>query len=138
MKARDDRTVATVRLILAVLKDRDIAVRSQGNMEGIGDDEILTMLQSMIKQRNESIALYEKGGRQELADQEKQEIGVIEQFLPTQLGEEEMSKVITDVIADLEAKTLKDMGRVMGTLKERYPGQMDFAKASAAVKEQLG
>lgn len=137
MKARDDRTTTTVRLILAVLKDRDIAARTQGSMEEISDDEILLMLQSMIKQREESIAAYEKGGRQDLAQQEREEITVIEQFLPTQLSGDEMTAAITEVITEVEAKSLKDMGRVMGTLKERYPGRMDFGKASAEVKKQL-
>lgn len=137
MKARDDRTTTTVRLILAVLKDRDIAARSEGSMEEISDDEILLMLQSMIKQRQESIAAYEKGGRKDLAQQEQEEIAVIEQFLPTQLGGDEIVEAITEVIADVEAKNLKDMGRVMSTLRERYPGRMDFGKASAEVKKQL-
>ncbi|MFQ5619738.1 MAG: GatB/YqeY domain-containing protein [Rhodospirillales bacterium] len=138
MKAKETRTIATIRLILAALKDRDIAARGKGNLEGIDDDGILAMLQSMIKQRRESIALYENGGRVELARQEAEEITVIEQFLPRQLGEDEMAEAIMAVIQDVEAKSLKDMGRTMAALKERYAGRMDFAKASAQVKEQLG
>ncbi len=138
MKAKEVRTVATVRLILAALKDRDIAARGKGNLDGIGEDEIRLMLQSMIKQRRESIALYEKGGRLELAGEEAEEIQIIQRFLPAPLGDDEMAAAISGVIAEAEAKSLKDMGRVMATLKERYAGRMDFAKASATVKEQLG
>lgn len=138
MKAKETRTVATVRLILAALKDRDIAARGKGNLEGIDEDGILAMLQSMIKQRRESIALYEKGGRLELAQQEAEEITVIEQFLPRQLGEDEMAEAVKTVIQEVDAKSLKDMGRTMAALKERYAGRMDFHKASAQVKEQLG
>ncbi len=138
MKAKETRTIATVRLILAALKDRDIAARGKGNLEGIDEDGILAMLQSMIKQRRESIVLYEKGQRLDLARQEAEEITVIEQFLPRQLGEDEMAEAIMAVIGDVEAKSLKDMGRTMAALKERYAGRMDFHKASARVKEQLG
>jgi uncharacterized protein len=138
MKAKEGRTVATIRLILAALKDRDIAARAKGNLDGIGEDDIRLMLQSMIKQRRESIALYENGGRLELAEGETEEIEIIQRFLPAPLGEEEMAEAITGVIAEAEAKSLKDMGRVMAALKERYAGRMDFAKASATVKAQLG
>ncbi|MCZ6467372.1 MAG: GatB/YqeY domain-containing protein [Alphaproteobacteria bacterium] len=138
MKAKETRTLATVRLILAALKDRDIAARGKGNLEGIDEDGILAMLQSMIKQRRESITLYEKGGRLELARQEAEEITVIEQFLPRQLGEDEMAEAVKTVIQEVEAKSLKDMGRTMAALKERYAGRMDFHKASAQVKERLG
>ena len=138
MKAREVHTVSTVRLILAALKDRDIAARGKGNLEGIGDDEIRLMLQSMIKQRRESVALYEKGGRLELAEQEADEIGIIERFLPTQLGEDEMVAAIASAIAEIDAKSLKDMGRAMAALKQKYAGRMDFAKASAMVKARLG
>ncbi|MCH6589875.1 MAG: GatB/YqeY domain-containing protein [Proteobacteria bacterium] len=138
MKAKETRTIATVRLILAALKDRDIAARGKGNLDGIDEDGILAMLQSMIKQRRESITLYEKGGRLELARQEAEEITVIEQFLPRQLGEDEMAEAVKTVIQEVEAKSLKDMGRTMAALKERYAGRMDFHKASAQVKERLG
>ena len=138
MKERNERSVSTLRLILAALKDQDIAARGKGNMEGLTDDQILSLLQSMIKQRRESIKLYEQGGRMELAQREAEEIGVIEEFLPEQMNDDEMAAVITAIIGEVGATSLKDMGKAMGALKEQYPGQMDFAKASAMVKERLG
>ncbi|HLF58204.1 MAG TPA: GatB/YqeY domain-containing protein [Alphaproteobacteria bacterium] len=140
LKARDERRVSTVRLILAALKDRDIAARGPGagGREEIPNEEILNLLQTMIKQRRDSIALYAKGGRQDLVDQETQEIKVIEEFLPTQLSDKEMAEAVKATIESIGATTLKDMGRTMAALKERYAGQMDFAKASAIVKQQLG
>lgn len=138
LKDQDQRAVSTVRLIMAALKDRDIAARSKGNTEGIGEDEILQMLQTMVKQRRESIEMYEKGGRLELAEQERDEITIIERFLPQQLGEAEIGAAVEQVIADVGAGGLKDMGKVMSTLRERYAGQMDFGKASALVKKKLG
>ena len=138
MRERDAATVSTLRLILAALKDRDIAARPKGNSTGIGDDEILGMLQGMIKQRRESIALYEKGGRADLVDKETQEIVVIERFLPKQMDESAMAQAIAALVKELGAASVKDMGRVMGELKARYSGQMDFAKASGLVKQQLG
>ena len=137
MKEKNERSVSTLRLILAALKDRDIAARTKGNKEGLSDDEILGLLQSMIKQRRESIQLYEKGGRMELAQQEAEEIAVIEEFLPEQMSGEEMAAVISGIIGEVEAESLKEMGKVMTALKDQYPGQMDFAKASAMVKERL-
>ena len=137
LKAKDQRTLSTVRLILAAIKDRDIAARTRGTGEGITDDEILALLQSMIKQRHESIALYEQGGRLELAQQEAEEIEVIKRFLPVQMEEAEQVNAVDDTIAELKAESLKDMGRVMAALKERYAGRMDFAKASALVKGRL-
>jgi uncharacterized protein YqeY len=137
MKAKSERALATLRLILAALKDRDIAARTKGGGDMIGDDEILQMLQSMIKQRRESIALYEQGGRLELAQQEAEEIEVIQRFLPRQMSDEEVSAAVAATIQDLEATGLKDMGRVMTALRERFAGQMDFGKASQAVKTQL-
>jgi uncharacterized protein YqeY len=138
MKERDQRRLSTVRLILAALKDRDIAARGSGNPEGIADPEILRLLQGMVKQRRESIALYEQGGRAELAQQEREEIAVIEGFLPKQLSEAELDAAVREAIAAAGAQGAKDMGRVMTVLKERHAGQMDFAKASAVVKKQLG
>lgn len=138
MLAKDARTVSTLRLILAALKDRDIAARGKGATEAISDEEIMQMLQSMVKQRRDSIAMYEQGGRLELAEQEAEEIKIIEQFLPRQLGEDEMRNAVNDVITEIGAGGLKDMGRTMGVLRERYAGRMDFAKASALVKQQLG
>jgi len=138
MKEKDGRSVSTLRLILAALKDRDIAARSKGNQDGVSDDEVLGLLQSMIKQRRESIELYEKGGRMELAQGEAEEISVIEKFLPEQMSEEEMATVITGVVGEVGAESLKDMGKVMTALKEQFAGRMDFGKASAIVKERLG
>ena len=138
MKEKNERSVSTLRLILAALKDQDIAARGKGNKEGLSDDQILSLLQSMIKQRRESIKLYEQGGRMELAQREAEEIGVIEEFLPEQMSHDEMAIVITRIIGEVGAESLKDMGKAMGALKEQYASQMDFAKASAMVKERLG
>lgn len=137
MKAKEEIATSAIRLIQAALKDRDIAARSKGNMDGIGEDEILSMLQSMIKQRRDSIEMYEKGGRPELAEREAQEIDVIEGFLPEQMGDEEASAAIDAVLSELEASSMKDMGRVMAALKERHAGSMDFGKASGTVKAKL-
>jgi uncharacterized protein YqeY len=137
MRARDMAAVGAVRLILAKLKEVDIANRTEANREGVSDDKILSMLQSMIKQRNESITLYEKGGRSDLADKEKAEIAVIERFLPKQMDEVAVEAAVREAVAATGAKTVKDMGGVMAQLKAKYAGQMDFAKASAAVKKVL-
>lgn len=137
MKAKEQHTVGTVRLIMAALKDRDIAARSKGNNDGISEDEILSMLQSMIKQRRESVEMYEKGGRAELAEQEAGEIKVIQTFLPTQMDEAEVNAAVQEAIGDLSATSLKDMGKVMGALKEKFAGRMDFSKASARIKAKL-
>jgi uncharacterized protein YqeY len=138
LKDQDKRAVSTVRLIMAALKDRDIAARGKGNTEGISDDEILQMLQTMVKQRRDSIEMYEQGGRLELAEREREEITIIERFLPQQLGDAEIGAAVDQVIAAVEAGGLKDMGKVMSALRESYAGQMDFGKASALVKEKLG
>ncbi len=137
MRAKDAPVLGTIRLILAALKDRDIAARSKGNYDGIAEDEILQMFNSMIKQRRESITLYEQGGRCELAQKEKEEIVVIERFMPKQMDEAEVVAAVKTAIAAADAKGLKDMGRVMAVLKEKFAGQMDFTKASAAVKQSL-
>lgn len=137
MKAKDSLAVSTLRLILAALKDRDIAGRAKGNSDGISEDEILEMLQKMVRQRRDSIDMYSKGGREELAEREASEIAVIERFLPQALGEDEMRAAIDTVVAELDASSIKDMGRVMAELKQRFAGQMDFGKASAIVKELL-
>jgi len=137
MRARDMTTVGAVRLILAKLKEVDIAARTEASREGVADDRILSMLQGMIKQRNESIVLYEKGARQDLADKEKAEIAVIERFLPRQMDDAAVTAVVAEAVASTGAKTVKDMGGVMAALKAKYAGQMDFAKASAAVKKAL-
>jgi uncharacterized protein YqeY len=137
MRARDMTTVGAVRLILAKLKEVDIAARTEASREGVADDRILSMLQGMIKQRNESVVLYEKGNRPELAEKEKAEIAVIERFLPRQMDEAAVAAAVAEAMAATGAKTVKDMGGVMAVLKGKYAGQMDFAKASAAVKKAL-
>jgi uncharacterized protein YqeY len=137
MKSKDQRAVSTVRLILAALKDRDIAARGKGNTDGIGEEEIGDLLQKMVRQRRESIELYEQGNRQDLAQQEREEIQVIERFLPKQMDEAEMDAAVSAVIAELGAGSIKDMGRVMAALKQRHSGQMDFSKAGALVKQRL-
>ena len=138
MRARDTAGLGTIRLILAKLKEVDIAARTETNREGVPDDRILSMLQGMIKQRHESVALYEKGNRPELADKEKAEITVIERFLPQQLDEAAVEAAIREAIAATGARSIKDMGKVVGQLEAKYAGQIDFSKASAAVKKALG
>jgi uncharacterized protein len=138
MKAKDSCATSTIRLILAALKDRDIAARTQGSDEKLNDDQILEVLQKMVRQRRESIEMYIKGGRQDLADREAREIEVIEGFLPRPLSEAESKSAVSEVISELGASSIKEMGQVMGELKRRYPGRMDFSKASAIVKESLG
>jgi uncharacterized protein len=137
MRAKDQASLGTIRLIIAKLKDVDIAARTEASREGVADDKILSMMQSMIKQRNESIALYEKGGRADLAEKEKAEIAVIERFLPQQMDEAAVEAAVREAIAAAGATSVKDMGGVMAALKAKYAGQMDFAKASAAVKKTL-
>lgn len=137
MRARDMASVGAIRLILAKLKEVDIAARTETSREGVPDDRILSMLQGMIKQRNESVVLYEKGNRPELADKEKAEIAVIERFLPQQMDEAAMEMAVREAVTAAGAKTIKDMGGVMATLTAKYAGQMDFAKASATVKKVL-
>ncbi|MDP2334021.1 MAG: GatB/YqeY domain-containing protein [Reyranella sp.] len=137
MRARDQAALGTIRLILAKLKDVDIAARTETSREGVAEDKILSMMQGMIKQRNESIVLYEKGNRTDLADKEKAEIAVIERFLPQQMDEAAVAAAVLEAVAAAGATTVKDMGGVMAALKAKYAGQMDFAKASAAVKKAL-
>jgi uncharacterized protein YqeY len=137
MRAKDQKRLGTIRLILAALKDRDIANRSEESREGVSDDEILTLLSKMVKQREESAAAYDGGGRPELAKAERDEIAVIREFMPKQLSLEETKAEIARIVAETGASSIKDMGKVMGALKERFAGQMDFAKAGAAVKEAL-
>lgn len=138
MKAKDDVAVRTLRLILAALKDRDIAARTRGRTDGVDDDEILGLLATMIKQRRESIQLYEQGGRLDLSEQEAAEIAVIQRFLPRQMEDDEIRAAVAGVIAEIGATGLKDMGRTMAELRSRYAGQMDFQKASALAKATLG
>lgn len=138
MRARDARTVSTVRLILAALKDRDIAARGTGNAAGIAEPEMLRMLQGMVKQRRESIAMYRQGNRPELAQQEEEEIAVIESFLPKQMSDAETTAAAKAAIAETGAAGPKDMGRVMSALRERHAGMIDMGRAGAVVKQLLG
>ena len=137
MKAKDTKRLSTVRLILAALKDRDIAARSETNKDLVSDDDILTLLAKMIKQREESATAFDAGNRPEMAAGERGEIEVIRTFMPAQMDEAAMKDAITKVIAESGAASIKDMGKVMAVLKERYAGQMDFSKASAATKDAL-
>jgi len=137
MKAKDNRRVSTLRMVLAALKDKDIAARTETSREGISDDDVLGLLAKMIKQREESAAAFEQGGRPELAKSEHEEIAIIRSFMPRQMDEAETKSAIQGVIAEVGAASMKDMGKVMGALKERYAGQMDFGKASPMVKTLL-
>jgi len=142
MRAQEKARLGTIRLILAAIKDRDLAIVNKTGDAGaevcrISDGEIAQLLATMIKQRRESIRLYEEAGRLELAEREANEIAVISEFLPRQLDDHETKAAITDVIGETGATSVKDMGRVMAVLRERFRGQMDFAKASALVKELL-
>ena len=138
IKDRDQIRVSTLRLISAAIKDRDIGARGEGNDRGVSQDEILSILDKMIRQRNESIKAYEEAGRLELAEKERSEIVVIREFLPRQLTEEEISRAIQTAIEEVGATSIRDMGRVMGQLKGRYAGQMDFGKVGPAVRNLLG
>ena len=137
MRAKDTRAVSTLRLILTDLKNRDIDARTRGVTDGIDEAGILSMLQTMVKQRNESAGMYEQGGRPELAQQEREEIAVIERFLPKQMSAEEAAAAIESIVTELGASSIKDMGKVMAELKARHAGQMDFAKAGGLVKARL-
>ncbi|HMA71259.1 MAG TPA: GatB/YqeY domain-containing protein [Xanthobacteraceae bacterium] len=136
MKAKDDRRVSTLRLVNSALKNADIDARGQGKAP-LADDEVLGLLQKMIKQRRESIDLYEKGGRAELAQQERDEIAIIAAYLPKQMSEDEVKFAIAQAIQETGAVGMRDMGKVIGALKGKYAGKMDFAKASALVKGAL-
>ncbi len=138
MKAKDTRATSTLRLILAALKDRDIAARGEGKGDGgIPEDAILEMLQKMIKQRHDSIEQYALGNRPDLVRQEEEEIEIIKTFLPKQMSEDEVKAAIDATVADIGAASIKDMGKTMAALKERYAGKMDFTKASQLVKTRL-
>jgi len=137
MKNKEQRAVSTLRLIQAALKDRDIAARSKGNTEGIDEDEILQMLHKMVAQRRDSIEMYEKGARADLADQERAEIDIIQSFLPKQMSDAEIAAAVETAIAETGAAGIKDMGKVMASLRAAHPGAMDFGKASARVKARL-
>src|SRR5262249_41608740 len=136
MKAKVERRVSTLRLVNSALKNADIEARGAGR-QPLTDDEILGVLQKMIKQRQESVELYQKGGRPELAKQEQDEIAVISAYLPKQMSDIEAGNVIAELVHEINAQTMKDMGRVMAALKERYAGKMDFSSVSAKVKELL-
>ena len=137
MRAKDEVTLSTLRLILSAIKDKDIATRTAESREGIKDEQILSLLQSMIKQRQESIKLYLKGDRPELAERESAEIKIIEGYLPKQLQEDEIKIIVQQTIDSLGATSIKDMGKVMAELKSKYSGKMDFSKASGLVKGKL-
>jgi uncharacterized protein YqeY len=136
MKAQDQRRVSTLRLVNSALKNADIEARGQSK-EALGDEAILGLLQKMIKQRQESVELYEKGGRPELAQQERDEIAIITAYLPQQMSDDEVRDAVQAAINETGAATVKDMGKVIGLLKQRHSGQMDFAKASGVVKTML-
>ena len=138
MKSRDQRATSALRLILAALKDRDIAARDRDITNGVDEPEIIDMLQKMVRQRQESIAMFQKAGRQELVDQEQGEINIIERYLPKKMSEGEANAAVAAVVEELGASSIKDMGRVMAALKERYAGRMDFAKVGQQVKQKLG
>jgi len=138
MKARDAKRLGTLRLIQANIKDKDIAGRTAESRDGISDDEILALFGKLIKSREDSIALYEQGGRPEKAAAERDEIAILREFMPRQLDEAETKAAVAAIVAETGATSLKDMGRVMAALKERHAGSMDFAKAGALVKAQLG
>jgi uncharacterized protein YqeY len=138
LRAKDTRTLSTVRLIMARLKDQDIAARGDGNRQGIPESEIQRMLQGMIKQRRESIVLYQQGKRPELAQQESEEIAVIESFLPQQMDDAAIEAAAKAAIAEAGAAGVKDMGKVMAALRERHAGVIDLARAGAIVKQLLG
>lgn len=138
MKEKDQMSISTIRLILAALKDRDINARGSGHAEGIDENEILSMLATMIKQRRESAQTYCDAGREELAEREEEEIKIIQGFMPKQLEEAEILTIIDGIIADTGAESVRDMGKVMGVLKEKYAGQVDMGKAGGLVKEKLG
>ena len=136
LKAKDKNTYPTLRLIVSVIKDAEIAGRSKGQKE-IKDSEITALLKKMIKQRNESCEVYEKAGRSELLENEKKEIGVINNFLPEQLSEEETKKICQDTIKSTGASSMKDMGKIMGVLKSKHAEILDFSKVSKILKELL-
>ena len=138
MREKDAVRLSTLRLINAAVKDQDIAARATGNQDGVDDGEVLAILAKMVKQRHESARVYEEGGRLELAEQERAEIAVIEEYLPRQLTEDEVAAAVDHAITELGADSIRDMGRVMGALKGKYAGQMDFGTVGPMVKQRLG
>jgi uncharacterized protein len=133
MKARDERRVSTLRLVNAAIKNAEIDAQMHGR-PSLGDDELLALLRKMVKQRQESLEIYDKAGRRELADQERAEIDIIRGYLPQEMSEDEVKATITEVIAKLDAGSIKDIGKVMTALRQGYAGRMDFGKASGLVK----
>jgi uncharacterized protein YqeY len=136
MKARDERRVSTLRLMNAAIKNADIEARG-GGKEPLNEAELMSLFQKMIKQRQESVELYEKGGRAELAKQEREEIEIISSYLPKQMSDVEAGAAISAILHEINAQSMKDMGRAMAALRERFAGKMDFGKASAKIKELL-
>jgi uncharacterized protein YqeY len=137
MRSKDETAVSTLRMMLAGLKDRDIAARTKGSGDPIPDSEVLDLLQKMVKQRQESIDMYKKGSRADLVAKEEAEIVVIERFLPKQLGDAEMEQAVADAVSRTGATSIRDMGKVIAALREEYAGRMDFARASQLVKARL-
>ena len=135
IKARDAQRVSTLRLITAAVKDRDIAARTEDNTDGVSDEDILAILGKMVRQRQESAKAYEEGGRLDLADQERQEIVIIREYMPRQMSENEVEKAVAAAIEETGACSVRDMGKVMATLKARHAGKMDFSRAGAAIKQ---
>lgn len=138
MKAKQSLRLTTLRLVHAAIKDKDIAARAGDNADGVSDDEILAILAKMVKQRNDSVTAYEEAGRLELAEQERSEIEVIEEFLPRKLNADEITAAIDAAMAKVGASSIRDMGKVMGELKAAHAGQMDFGKIGGMIKQRLG
>lgn len=138
MREKDSARLGTLRLINAAVKDQDIAARGKGNSDGVGEGEVLAILGKMVKQRQESARSYEEAGRLELAEGERSEIAIIEEYLPRQLDDGEVDAAIKTAISDVGAESLRDMGKVMAALKGKYTGQMDFGSVGPRVKDQLG
>ena len=138
MRSKDKLRLSTLRLINAAIKDKDIALRVEDRPDGVSSSEILQILGKMIKQRQESARAYEEGGRLELAEQELSEIKIVEEFLPRQLSDDDVANAIQKIISSVGATSIRDMGKVMASLKEKYTGQMDFGKAGATIKKILG
>ena len=137
LKSKNKTLVSTLRLVLAAIKDKDIANRSNEKKEVIKDAEILKLLRKMKKQRQESVDLYKKGGRQELLQAEEEEIKIIDSYLPKQLGEEETQKICKEIILSLGATSIKDMGKIMGALKQKHSDTIDFSKVNIIIKGLL-
>ena len=137
LKSRNKTLVSTLRLVLAAIKERDIANRTKDKKDAVSDAEIIKVLRKMKKQRQDSMDLYKKGGREELSEVEEAEIKVIDSFLPKQLSDEETKKICTEIIKSLGASSLKDMGKIMGSLKQKYSDSIDFSKVNVIVKELL-